>query len=117
MTTLTNGLLKGSTLRAFTETFQDRRAWLVQKMAEKMEARPDFDPMGSFELAEIRAIDHALALMDAEWDNLVRLQRNVARTEGRNIGLERHLEKTGEEFDPKMALAQKPPHWEPPNPG
>lgn len=83
MTTLDQGLRKLKTLRAYAVTLEDRRAYLIGRLSGKVACLPDFDPIGSYELAEIHALGHVLALMDAEWDNLARLRRNVNRIEGR----------------------------------
>lgn len=126
MTTVTHGLLTTKAVRGFIVTLEERRAWVAEKLADKIANRPDlqariaageFDVHGTFEGKEIAALTHAIDLMETEWDNLVRLRANVERIEGRNNGVERHLVHTGEEFDPAKVLKQKPLHWDPPNPG
>ena len=125
MTTLTRGLQTTKTVRGFISTLKTRRDYLAEKLADKIANRPDLQERiasgkfnvyaATYEGQEIAALSHAIDLLEVEWDNLVRLRKNVERVEARNNGLERHLEHTGQEFDP--TVERKPIEWDPPNPG
>jgi uncharacterized coiled-coil protein SlyX len=78
---LEHGLVTVSRARRYIECLRDRRDYLVEKMAE-MEATGR-DVSHSFEASEIRALDWVLPIVEAEWDNLARLQRNIGAVENR----------------------------------
>lgn len=81
------GLAKISHARKHIELLRARREFLVQRIEYRSVTHTD--AVNGFDEAEIRALDFALPVLEAEWDNLARLRRNVERVENRLINLER----------------------------
>lgn len=78
MMTTEHGLVLPRHLRTAINTLRDRREYLQDKVAEKY----DNDPIrrhGSYENAEIRALDLAIAALETEWDTAARYQRNLRK--------------------------------------
>lgn len=115
--TTAHGVPTLKAVRGYASIIQNRVDYLAEKLADKIAARPDlqarlqageFDPRATFEGAEITALRYALDLIEENWDDLARLRRNLDRLDARMNGIERHLEVTGEEFDPRKARL---PEW------
>lgn len=91
--TTTNGVPKIHRVRQYIETLETRRSWLIQKVNAKCEQWPHYAEAlrlnGTFESVEIEAIDYALGLLDADWDNLMRMRRNIERVQSRQDALDR----------------------------
>lgn len=81
------GLAKISHARKHIEILRYRRAFLQQRIEYRNVTITD--AVNAFDEAEIRALDWALPVLEAEWDNLARLRRNIERVEHRLANLER----------------------------
>lgn len=75
--TTENGLISPQAMRRHIDVLFDRRHWLLDKIFDKQAAKL---PVG-FEEAEVKAIEVAMALMEAEWHNLVRIRHNLDNIE------------------------------------
>lgn len=104
-----NGLPRLKVVRQYARTLEERIDYLQEKIAAKVATHEDFHPEWSFEAAEIAALRHALDLLDAEWDNLARLRRNVAVLANRQGAAEGR----GTPENYRWAEGE----WEQPNPG
>jgi hypothetical protein len=65
--------------RKFIELLRSRRGWVETKIAKR---KADGLPTG-FDVLELHALDWALPVLEAEWDNLARQHRNVQRVNRR----------------------------------
>lgn len=82
-----NGLEKLHRARVHIEYLRERRAFLETKsIALEIDIRPG---SGTYEAREIAAIDWALPILEAEWDNMARLRRNLEHVENRLAALDR----------------------------
>lgn len=98
--TTTNGMPTPKAIRRAIETLSLRREWLVDKLAMKF----DDDPIrcrGSYEQAEINALDLAIDVLETEWDTAARFTRNH-----RNVPFPRDVE----------SKVRRPARWEGPEP-
>lgn len=100
--TTTNGMRSPKAIRGAIETLRRRRDWVADKMAEKY----DNDPIrtgGSFERAEISALDLAIEVLETEWDTAARFARNSRNVpsaftpDGRELEYIRHARWEGPE--------------------
>lgn len=81
------GLAKIQQARRHIELLRDRREFITQRCASRK--IDGHEASNAHDEDEIRALDWALPVLEAEWDNLCRLRRNVERTENRLANLER----------------------------
>lgn len=83
---LENGLERTGRARAHINNLQSRRDYLVERGDEKRaEGTPTF-----WIDREVEALDWVLPVLEAEWDNLCRMQKEVRRIEGRDNTAERN---------------------------
>jgi hypothetical protein len=90
--TTENGLPRTREVRAAITTLTNRRDWVLRKIEDRLAARPAWGVEGSHEWDEVRALNLAIEVLEAEFDFVARLQRQVRHWEGRALAEERRAE-------------------------
>lgn len=80
--TTENGLVLTQHARRNIEVLRERKDFLLDKV-EYLLAQGK-ENVTQFSLAEARALDWAITVLEVEFDNLARMQRNVRRLENRS---------------------------------
>lgn len=95
-----SGLIRTSKARKHIERLRDRLEYLQDSIAEAIDLGEHPNPYWQ---PEVDALEWALPVLEAEWDHVARLNRNVDRVENRL----RSFEKRGRGVDPHSA-----PTWD-----
>lgn len=85
--TCSEGLEKLQHARKNIEVLQERLDWCQTRLSDVVDAQmgnPHFNPMSTYWGRELLALEWALPILEAEWDYLARLRRELEEVEGRH---------------------------------